>query len=132
MRARLVRLWLLVLLLTSFSLFSHFFEVVGAQGTEEAMVWPEHLKEQQLTYSHSSTYSSSTPIEWNKTYGGADTDWAQSVEQTSDGGYIFAGSTFSIAPSNGSFAYYIAGMEYTVSSSDDIVIADTSGVHLIY
>jgi len=34
-------------------------------------------------------------MEWNKTYGGASTDWGHSVEQTSDEGYIVAGYTCS-------------------------------------
>ena len=32
-------------------------------------------------------------IEWQKTYGGSDVDYAQSIQQTDDGGYIVAGST---------------------------------------
>ena len=40
--------------------------------------------------------------------------------------------TFTIAPSGSSFVYYIAGVVYTVSASDDIIIEDTSGVHYIY
>jgi hypothetical protein len=32
---------------------------------------------------------------WQKTYGGGDLDEARSIQQTSDGGYIVAGSTFS-------------------------------------
>jgi hypothetical protein len=34
-------------------------------------------------------------VMWAKTYGGIDLDWAYSVQQTSDGGYILAGFTYS-------------------------------------
>ncbi|TAN46128.1 MAG: hypothetical protein EPN22_00065 [Nitrospirae bacterium] len=34
-------------------------------------------------------------IQWQKTYGGIDSDWANSIKQTSDGGYIVAGVTYS-------------------------------------
>jgi hypothetical protein len=34
-------------------------------------------------------------VVWTKTFGGASTDYAESVEQTADGGYIIAGSTHS-------------------------------------
>ncbi|HVP80104.1 MAG TPA: thrombospondin type 3 repeat-containing protein [Thermodesulfobacteriota bacterium] len=34
-------------------------------------------------------------VDWQKTYGGYSSDFANSVQQTSDGGYIVAGSTYS-------------------------------------
>ncbi len=34
-------------------------------------------------------------VEWQKTYEGGDIDWANSVQQTTDGGYIVAGWTYS-------------------------------------
>lgn len=35
---------------------------------------------------------------WNKTYGGPNSDWGWAVQQTSDGGYIIAGDTWSADP----------------------------------
>lgn len=40
-------------------------------------------------------------ILWTKTYGGSDTDWANSVQQTVDGGYIVAGNTGSYVVGGG-------------------------------
>jgi hypothetical protein len=39
-------------------------------------------------------------LQWAKTYGGTDLDWAFSVQQTSDGGYIVAGETRSFGAGN--------------------------------
>jgi parallel beta-helix repeat protein len=40
---------------------------------------------------------------WNKTYGGTDSDYAQSVVETSDGGYAIAGHTDSFGAGNSDF-----------------------------
>ncbi len=42
-------------------------------------------------------------VEWQKTYGGVARDWAQSVQQTGDGGYIVAGETESFGTGSGDF-----------------------------
>ena len=34
-------------------------------------------------------------IEWDKTFGGSDSDYANSIQQTKDGGYIVTGQTLS-------------------------------------
>jgi len=39
--------------------------------------------------------SSIGTMEWQHTYGGSEDDWARSIQQTSDGGYIVAGGTCS-------------------------------------
>jgi hypothetical protein len=40
--------------------------------------------------------------------------------------------TFTIAPVSGTFAYYIKGKKYTVSSAQNLVILNTEGLHNIY
>jgi len=42
-------------------------------------------------------------MQWNKTYGGARWDMAESVQQTADGGYIVAGSTESFGAGRADF-----------------------------
>ena len=42
-------------------------------------------------------------VAWQKTYGGADYDYAYSIQQTSDGGYIVAGETWSFGAGSRDF-----------------------------
>ncbi|MGD8537017.1 MAG: hypothetical protein PVF66_14310, partial [Candidatus Aminicenantes bacterium] len=44
-------------------------------------------------------------IEWQRTFGGSGVDWATSVQQTSDGGYIIGGSSDSFG--NGEVAFLV-------------------------
>ena len=50
-------------------------------------------------------------IEWQKCLGGNDDDWAESVQQTSDGGYIVAGYTESndgdVSGNHGDYDYWV-------------------------
>jgi hypothetical protein len=45
------------------------------------------------------TNASGDPL-WTRTYGGTNHDWGNSVQQTSDGGYIIAGQTLSFGAGN--------------------------------
>jgi len=56
---------------------------------------------------------------WTRTYGGADVDWGYSIEQTSDGGYIIAGLTWSCG----------AGAEdvYLIKTDGDGLVQVTEG-----
>jgi len=47
----------------------------------------------------------STPIIWQKTFGGTGSDYAYSIQQTTDGGYIVAGNTYSFG--NGGDVYIL-------------------------
>jgi uncharacterized delta-60 repeat protein len=46
---------------------------------------------------------------WEKTYGGSDRDYAYSIQQTSDGGYIVAGGTYSFGA--GKYDFYIIKLD---------------------
>lgn len=54
-------------------------------------------------------------IDWQKTLGGSEDDYANSIQQTSDGGYIVAGSSKSIdgdiTGNNGDYDYWIVKLD---------------------
>ena len=52
---------------------------------------------------------SSGNLEWDQTFGGSDNDWANSVQQTSDGSYILTGRTKSFG--NGNFDIYLVKID---------------------
>jgi hypothetical protein len=58
-------------------------------------------------------------IQWNGTYGGTGEDWAYSVVQTSDGGYVMAGSTDSLGASGYDF-YLVKARSCTLTISTTI------------
>lgn len=54
-------------------------------------------------------------VEWQKCYGGSASDFAKSIQQTSDGGYIVAGITTSndgdVSGNHGSFDYWVIKLD---------------------
>lgn len=56
-------------------------------------------------------------MEWQKCYGGSDDDYAQSIIQTSDGGYVIAGNTYSndgdVSGYNGNRDYWIVKLNHS-------------------
>ncbi|MCP4364530.1 MAG: hypothetical protein GY800_04455 [Planctomycetes bacterium] len=68
-------------------------------------------------------------IEWQKAYGGADLDWASSIQQTREGGYIVTGLTKSFGA--GGFAFWVLKLRpdgYICPSCDvvfDITASET-------
>jgi hypothetical protein len=54
-------------------------------------------------------------IQWQKSLGGSEEDEAKSIQQTSDGGYIIAGSSFSnngdVTGNHGGFDYWIVKLK---------------------
>lgn len=69
----------------------------GAAGWADnvAEIWGNPFKRPQLVSSLCSANPLGVPVEWSRTYGGSGWDVANSVQQTSDGGYVIAGSTCS-------------------------------------
>ncbi len=63
---------------------------------------------------------SSGNIQWQKALGGSDDDWANGIQQTSDGGYIVAGGTYS---NDGD----VSGSGYHGKGDSWIVKLDSSG-----
>ena len=64
---------------------------------------------------------SSGNVTWQKTYGGSGEDYANSIQQTSDGGYIVAGQTYSFRASG--FDAWVLKLD----SSGNITWQKTSG-----
>jgi predicted secreted protein len=68
-------------------------------------------------------------VAWQKTYGGSDSDWASSVQQTSDWGYVVAGGTKSFGA--GDYNAWVLKLEVdgVISGScPDGIGADTNAV----
>jgi len=101
---KLFRLWFFAFLLTS-TLSPEFatMAIRADRTADETALRHGCQKGVQSNQIPRSWFSSTTAVEWNKTYGGTDFDYAHSVQQTSDGGYIVAGATESFGAGEADF-----------------------------
>jgi len=68
--------------------------------------------------------NSTGELEWQKTFGGSYYDYAYSIQQVADGGYIVAGSTYSFGP--GGYSIYVLKL----SSTGDLLWQKVLGGYL--
>jgi uncharacterized delta-60 repeat protein len=98
----------LLLIFTSFlSLNAQWAITYGGSGTDEANFIQQTSDGGYIVVGETRSFgigegdiwvlklSSTGAIEWQRAYGGGDYDYARCIKQTSDGGYIVGGSTFS-------------------------------------
>ena len=77
------------------------------------------------------SWASAPVVEWSRTFGGSGDDWANAIQQTSDGGYIVVGSTNSndgdVAGIRGWFASGRDAWVIRLDANGDIVWQRTLG-----
>jgi len=76
--------------------------------------------------------TSSGDIEWQRTYGGSEGEYADSIQETGDGGYIVAGSTTSFGALPGEFDLWVLKLSpdgeissCAITGSSDASVSDT-------
>jgi len=76
---------------------------------------------------------SSGATKWTQTYGGSHYDWGSSVQQTSDGGYIVAGSTWSFgAGADDVYLLRVAGDAVAVDDQDERSLPTSASLSQCY
>jgi parallel beta-helix repeat protein len=78
---------------------------IGGSNTESEQDELSHDREILADLTQATGPLAVPPTEWSRPYGGADTDRAWSVLQTSDGGYLIVGDTYSYG--SGSYDFWI-------------------------
>ncbi|MBS1690293.1 MAG: hypothetical protein JSS96_16300, partial [Bacteroidetes bacterium] len=65
-----------------------------------------------------STFAQAPKIQWSKCYGGTGVDRGHSIKQTTDGGYIMAGSSASTDGDNPRFNMYSGNDIWIIKTND--------------
>ncbi|MDR2457284.1 MAG: hypothetical protein LBD41_02235 [Clostridiales Family XIII bacterium] len=101
--------------LAPFFCLSFFASIVNAENVNAENVNAENVNAENVNAENVNAENSAPSIEWQKSFGGSDYDYASSIQITLEGGYIIAGRSSSndgdVTENHGKFDYWIVNLD---------------------